>query len=77
MQLAELERALQVAGVRRRTAQTALAHQGSYLAAHDSLRKASAEIVELEEEIEQHVSEHGCRSALHSGAGFSDASSER
>jgi hypothetical protein len=64
MQLAELERALQLASVRRKTAEIALADRSAYLAAHDTLRKASAEILELQMDIEQHISEHGCRNLL-------------
>jgi hypothetical protein len=60
-QLAELERALQIASVRRKTAQTAMANQAAYIAAHDSMREAAAEIADLESEIEQHVATHGCR----------------
>jgi hypothetical protein len=63
IELAELERALQVASIRRKTAQIALSHRPAYVAAHDSLEKASAEIEDLETEIEQHISQHGCRKA--------------
>jgi hypothetical protein len=61
MQLTQLERALSVAAIRRKTAQSAMAVQSAYSAAFDSLRKASAEIEELESEIAEHVSEHKCR----------------
>ena len=60
-QLAELERALEVASVRRKTAQTAMAAQSAYIAASNSLRKATAEIEELESEIAEHIAEHKCR----------------
>lgn len=70
-QLVELERALQVASIRRKTAQTALAHHTAQLAAHDSLEQASAEIVDLESEIEQHITAHNCRT---SGASYFSSS---
>lgn len=76
MQLAELERALQVASIRRKTAETALAHRSAQRAAHESLEQASAEIIDLETEIEQHIVVHRCRMEGAADKPSADPSSE-
>jgi Xaa-Pro aminopeptidase len=60
-QLRELERALEVASIRRKTAVSALAHESARAAARESLLSASDEIQYLHSGIEQHMIEHGCQ----------------